>query len=183
MGLAALHQVQGDRDGERQMTDWKVERDSARKVRNKIMSTYQEAQREYYRKHRKLMLDVEHQMYRALRAEVVTLLGGKCVRCGIDDSDVLQIDHRNGGGCKEIKALGSGYPYLKRVRNAVLNSKRRKSVSRYQLLCANCNWKKRKERNEVRRSDSSVTYPSHQEILEEWVAARKKVRKKRGGGK
>jgi hypothetical protein len=81
------------------------------------------------------------------RARVISLmlLGGKCNHCGINDMRVLQIDHVNGGGNKEYKAI---HPWgiVKRVQT---------NPHDYQALCANCNWIKRFELNEtVARKDS-----------------------------
>src|SRR5208337_653991 len=41
------------------------------------------------------------------KTEIFELLGNKCVRCGFSDPRALQIDHINGGGCKEIKMFKS----------------------------------------------------------------------------
>ena len=78
------------------------------------------------------------------RVKILTLLGGHCIRCGVDDSRCLQIDHVQGDGNKERKATGSN-PTLKQVKA---------TPDRYQLLCANCNWIKRHTDNECGR----VTY-------------------------
>ncbi len=73
-----------------------------------------------------------------LRMLVIQRLGSKCCFCGFDDVRALQVDHINGGGSKEIKELGANKIYRK-----ILDG----DMS-YQLLCANCNWIKRAERNE-----------------------------------
>ena len=73
------------------------------------------------------------------------LLGGKCIKCGFADSRALQIDHVNGGGWKEIKTIKGSYALF------VLNSLLAGEKNKYQLLCANCNWIKRVENNEVRK--------------------------------
>ena len=77
------------------------------------------------------------------RKELIELLGGKCVRCGFDDPRALQVDHIDGGGCKAVKSIkgNKNYYHLKKVREGSAD---------YQLLCANCNWIKRYENNEVR---------------------------------
>lgn len=55
-------------------------------------------------------------------------------------TDALQIDHINGGGSKHLKSLhGSIYQWLK-------NNNYPKG---YQVLCANCNWIKRRINNEL----------------------------------
>ena len=61
-----------------------------------------------------------------------------CAHCGIQDVDVLQIDHVNGGGNKQRRALGnngSGIPFYRWL-------KKNGFPDDYQVLCANCNVKK-----------------------------------------
>jgi hypothetical protein len=62
--------------------------------------------------------------------------GGKCARCGIPDPDVLCIDHVNNNGAKErqIRRGSKFYRWLRRNNYP---------KGEYQLLCYNCNWKKR----------------------------------------
>src|SRR5215471_5896001 len=62
------------------------------------------------------------------RLQVLSALGGKCVRCGIDDWRVLQIDHIDGGGTRERKQVTSIDRYYK---DMLL------SPEKYQVLCAN----------------------------------------------
>jgi predicted HNH restriction endonuclease len=76
------------------------------------------------------------------RLEVLSALGGKCVRCGIDDWRVLQIDHINGGGSQERKQVTSIDRYY---RDMLL------SPEKYQALCANCHQIKRYEEKEGRK--------------------------------
>ena len=68
------------------------------------------------------------------KAQIHSLLGGKCKHCGEKDSRVLQIDHVYGDGAQERR---EGLTRMQLYRNIEKNTKR------YQLLCANCNWKKR----------------------------------------
>ncbi len=80
-----------------------------------------------------------------IRKEVLDFLGNKCVRCGIDDFRVLQIDHINGNGYQERKQFGrsSGASTVRYYRHILdVNGEG------YQLLCANCNWIKRYEQSE-----------------------------------
>src|SRR5712664_1433554 len=74
------------------------------------------------------------------RIKILSLLGNKCSKCGIDDFRVLQVDHINGGGSKEVNRSAKSL-YDNIVNNPKL----------FQLLCANCNWIKRFEKNEHRR--------------------------------
>ena len=86
--------------------------------------------------------------YEKLRLEIITLLCSKCsnpynLNHGdfIADVRCLQIDHVNGGGSKLLTK--SPYKEYKRIRDEI------KSGSKdYQLLCANCNWIKRRINNE-----------------------------------
>lgn len=76
-----------------------------------------------------------------LRRAVFELLGGKCSNCGYEDWRALQIDHINGGGCKD--RIKRGF-YIKKVMSEILAGEQK-----YQLLCANCNWVKRYEKHET----------------------------------
>lgn len=79
-----------------------------------------------------------------IKAEVFNAYGGiKCAWCGIEDIDVLAIDHINGGGNKERKALGmpgGGYKFY-------MYLKENSYPSGYQVLCMNCNLKKHLQGN------------------------------------
>ena len=74
-----------------------------------------------------------------LRLDILNFLGNKCVKCGFSDWRALQIDHINGGGRNEIKRLGY-MKYYKKIKE---------NPQEYQILCANCNWIKRYENNEL----------------------------------
>lgn len=77
-----------------------------------------------------------------LREQLLDALGRKCARCGYDtDVRALQIDHVNGGGCKERKDFPSRDAYY----NHILQHAEDGS---YQVLCANCNVIKRLEERE-----------------------------------
>lgn len=78
----------------------------------------------YQRKYRKLVLEK---------------LGNVCKKCGYSDVRALHIDHVNGDGKKERNMRKS------LNRKIVLGLV---DISRYQLLCANCNWIKKVENNE-----------------------------------
>jgi len=74
--------------------------------------------------------------YAKLKRAAYAVLGNACKACGEIDTVVLQIDHVAGGGTKEMQRLGH---YNKFYREVVAKPKK------YQLLCANCNWRKRAE--------------------------------------
>lgn len=82
-----------------------------------------------------------------IRSAALSVLGGKCVHCGFSDVRALQIDHVNGGGSKDKKRRGCGGQFYNQVIKSFLNKE-----NEFQLLCANCNWIKRVENNEVRKA-------------------------------
>lgn len=88
---------------------------------------------------------VKDKAYRdGVRQSVLERLGNKCTRCGFSDSRALQIDHINGNGKKDLKERKSQFSYIK----SLADMPDAELYSRYQLLCANCNWIKRAENEE-----------------------------------
>lgn len=81
------------------------------------------------------------------RKKIFLLLGNKCANhqknygCDCADIRVLQIDHINGGGKKELKLFVG---HLKKYYENILQH-----PENYQILCANCNWIKKVENNEM----------------------------------
>jgi hypothetical protein len=67
-----------------------------------------------------------------LREVILRHYGKKCAKCGIEDVDVLDIDHIHNNGKEEREKL-SKIEMLERVLV---------HPEDYQLLCRNCNWKK-----------------------------------------
>ena len=67
----------------------------------------------------------------------------ECAKCGFSDRRALHIDHINGGGNQERKKFKDPNKYHKHIC---------KNVSNYQLLCANCNFIKKHEEQEKRKS-------------------------------
>ena len=98
---------------------------------NKHKEKHNRENREYMRKCRT-----------ELRQEIIKLLGNKCIRCGESDWRCLQIDHVRGGGTKERKSM-SRMEYYIHIKNLILSGSKK-----YQLLCANCNWRKKYEEKE-----------------------------------
>lgn len=68
----------------------------------------------------------------------------KCNKCGFNDIRALQIDHIHGGGSKHITSFTSRHIYMV----GILNDSDAKS--KFQILCANCNWIKRVENKEAK---------------------------------
>lgn len=105
--------------------------------------------RKTYLRNRVSSLSKAKTIHQKIRNEIIGLLGGKCsnpncaVPNGMTDKRCLQIDHINGGGCKEARKFSAGSIYYKHILEQI------KAGSKdYQLLCANCNWIKRCEKRE-----------------------------------
>lgn len=80
------------------------------------------------------------------KQELLNKLGGKCVNCGESDYDVLQFDHiEDNGRLDRVKrgVINSGREFYKKM---LLLSNVKEIL---QILCANCNWKKRSIKEEL----------------------------------
>jgi len=89
-----------------------------------------------------------------VKNEIFILLDNKCSNpnCPIPpeklDKRCLQIDHVNGGGSQERKSSKlTGFRFYKKVLKAIKTGSKD-----YQLLCAYCNWLKRYENNECKKT-------------------------------
>lgn len=99
---------------------------------------------EYYKEYRRKWIESnkptvrkhERTYYYTLRYLVFDAYDNKCAYCGMDDRDVLVIDHVYDNGSEERKRYKSSYSFLKHIRDTNFPKE-------YQLLCQNCNWKKR----------------------------------------
>lgn len=85
---------------------------------------------------RKRFNEVQRRHKQKLRAEVVNKLGGKCKHCGIDNIDVLDIDHVNDDGNIHRKNGISGRSLCQLIKREGFPK------HKYQVLCRNCNWLK-----------------------------------------
>src|SRR5262249_42059500 len=95
-------------------------------------TSYCEDCRAYYR-------DVDQRRYRAIRQEIVSLLGGACAVCGSPETELLEIDHVNSDGHRERAAFGNGRFMYSKI---LLQLKNDPNSGRYQLLCFNCHQRK-----------------------------------------
>ena len=100
--------------------------------------------REWYKKNPEKRDIIRNRYIQKLRNFIFEILGDECNKCGFKDKRALQIDHINGGGAAESR---------KRTRNlySVVIESLNKNENKYQILCANCNWIKRTENNELKR--------------------------------
>lgn len=82
---------------------------------------------------------------RRMREAALSILGNKCIRCGFSDERALQIDHIQGNGNKERKTITTNL-------NKIVVESISKGENKYQLLCANCNWIKKFENKEHKKT-------------------------------
>ena len=105
-----------------------------------------EYHKKWWAKNKDKALDRKFIQRRERRKEIFEFLGNKCTNCLMSDARVLQIDHINGNGSKERIAVGYGnfqtHQWHMFKKNPV------DFRTRHQLLCANCNWIKRIEKQE-----------------------------------
>jgi len=99
--------------------------------------------------HREAWNKKQREQAQRIRSEVLTFLGNKCVRCGETDIRCLQVDHVNGGGVQELRRI-RGATYFRKVFQEL-----KRGSKAYQCLCANCNWRKRYEREEISEKESN----------------------------
>ncbi len=119
-----------------------------KRYRAKYKEKYSErisiTQRKYREAHKEELKRKGIQKYTKIKIRVLTYYGsGKsaCVRCGYSDIRALSIDHINGGGEKQRKAIGWGsHIYLWLEKN--------KYPTGFQTLCMNCQYLKREENKE-----------------------------------
>ena len=139
------------------------QRAKRREISRRFLRRHPGYKRDWYRANRERLLEYERNRRRTnseewrkarkaqskawahgIRSVVLARFGNRCVRCGFSDPRALQIDHINGNGRKDVKRYGSQTTFIR----ALANMPDRELYSRYQLLCANCNWIKRFENEE-----------------------------------
>lgn len=62
-------------------------------------------------------------------------LGMYCICCGIDNLELLTVEHKHNDGCEELRKYGR-YKMLKMIASGALDT------NRYETLCRNCNFSK-----------------------------------------
>lgn len=86
--------------------------------------------------------------YDSWRERAIATLGGKCLGCGENDSVVLTFDHMNGDGAEDRRKEGHS---SRRLYREIVEG--REDI---QLLCFNCNHRKRIEEQEHREAAKPV---------------------------
>ncbi|MBA7709351.1 hypothetical protein ES703_118266 [subsurface metagenome] len=137
-----LYHLNGDRRRARQRELYHLNREH----KLKMMKDYREKHPDKVKKwnHDRYMKG-KHKVAIFRQELLNTRFGGKCKQCGFTDWRALQIDHIHGNGYEDKR--GRGIEYIKRL----LKMDDAELHSKYQLLCANCNWIKKYENNEVTR--------------------------------
>lgn len=98
-----------------------------------------EYSRNYHHDHK----EHQHDVKKRVRLTLLSIIGMKCMRCGFDNPDALQIDHIYGGGHKESKLFKSKFSLYQYYINNPDSA-----VKKLQTLCPTCNWLKKHERKE-----------------------------------
>ena len=102
--------------------------------------------RKYHLEYKRLNREKCRKYYRdynkKYRLKTIELLGNRCIKCGFSDWRALQVDHINGGGSKDNRKNG-------KITGKIVYEEVLMNKSKYQLLCANCNWIKRYVNNET----------------------------------
>ena len=131
-------------------------------MRNRIRKYYPETYQKWYAKNKKRLVErklelLSNPKYRARRNELhrirmlywraraIEILGNVCQKCGFSDKRALKIDHINSDGRADRKTCRN--TYYKHVIEGV-----EKGYKKYQLLCANCNWIKVREKREYKNA-------------------------------
>jgi len=87
--------------------------------------------KKYYWIHREKMVKYRKDRHQLLRKKVIEKLGSRCVYCGCDVPEALEINHINGGGNLEFRKKGTY-----RIQTQILRDKYSFPV---ELTCKVCN--------------------------------------------
>lgn len=88
-----------------------------------------------------------NEQFERMKLKLMEILGtDKCIRCGEKELTVLDFDHIAGGGKKEITKFGSNTQMI-----AFYTHNPELARKRLQVLCANCNRRKKRENSEFER--------------------------------
>ena len=119
----------------------RVKAGSSKQIRAKTFDRVR-YNKEYYKR----PYVVEKNRRSKARLAVINILGAECVKCGYRDLRALQLDHINGDGSKDNKNRRSSSYYRRMLENP------KELFSKFQVLCANCNWDKRYENQESKHT-------------------------------
>lgn len=107
--------------------------EQARRWRQKNPDRARELSRAAYWRSPEHARKIARASYQRLKLAVFKMLGERCVSCGNDDIRVLQINHREGGGRKDLIGSGKAMKFYRKLRNKEV------PLDLFDLRCANCN--------------------------------------------
>ncbi len=91
-----------------------------------------EATRRYRRKHPERVIEIRKRQYNARKLRALRLIGdAKCKRCGCDELDYLEFNHKDGNGCQEWRKNTMS------LVDRILSKKR--DINDLEILCRVCN--------------------------------------------
>lgn len=117
--------------------------DKNREWRKKNREKSNEYGRMNYKKNKSAFHERVKKHRKKIRIEILSEYGGKCIKCGINDLDVLDIDHIYNDGAEDRKKNLFAYNLYRELK------KQGYPKDRHQILCKNCNWKKEIERRKL----------------------------------
>ena len=105
------------------------------------VSEFKQRNGSYYAQNKQKLNQKHRQYVRNLKVEVKKLLGGKCACCGEEEFEFLNVDHVNNDGSVERhgRKTRPNLHYYLEIKKCM---KEGTPVTRYQLLCCNCNYSK-----------------------------------------
>ena len=142
----------------KKQADKKYREEHSKSVKNK--------QRQWYLENSKRCLEKSAKLWKEAKKVVLNYYGNKCIECGERNIQILDINHKNGGGIKHVKSLGGGARSL--YKNIIKNN----FPSEYNILCVNHNWAEHLEKAFKISFLNKKTFP-------EWLLTIKNKQKKR----
>lgn len=99
---------------------------------HELSSKTNHKEREPRERHPETVKASRERMYRTRRLRVFGMLGGAaCRNCGCDELSFLELNHKNGGGCQDLREIGN------RLYDLILKGER--VPADYEVLCRVCN--------------------------------------------
>ena len=119
--------------------------EAGRKWRLSHVKEAKEYNKKYAKEHFERGRELKQRRNDKLKLEVLSYYSNvdfpKCVICGIEDIDILTIDHINGDGAEHRRSIGGN-----RIANCGISFyhwlRKNKFPTGFQTLCFNCNYKK-----------------------------------------
>lgn len=136
-------------------TWYKKNRNHLREYDKMYRKTHRPEKRAYNRiYHKQRRKNIKQAIFESLGSFYCQCKGKDCWhkgKCRVKDKRVQQLDHKKGGGRKEIKRFGNGIGIYEFYSRHPKIAKRK-----LQVMCANCNWVKRYTNNEVKNFTLSL---------------------------